>query len=129
MSGRVLVCGGRRYGYCSPDATPAQVAKARWERDVLVRVLDASGATTIIHGEASGADSLAGAWAAEHGIPCLPFPADWKTHGKAAGPIRNQSMIDNAAPDVVIAFPGGHGTRDMKRRARKAGIPVVPVTC
>lgn len=30
-------------------------------------------------------------------------------------------------PDVVVAFPGGQGTADAVRRARKAGIGVVIV--
>jgi acyl-CoA synthetase (NDP forming) len=52
------------------------------------------------------------------------FPANWKKHGKSAGPIRNQLMLDVGKPDLVIAFPGGSGTADMIRRARKAGVPV-----
>lgn len=42
----------------------------------------------------------------------------------AAGPIRNQHMLDIGKPDVVLAFPGGRGTEDMIRRAEKAGVPV-----
>ena len=37
---------------------------------------------------------------------------------------RNQEMIDEGQPGFVIAFPGGRGTADMKRRAKKAGLPV-----
>jgi hypothetical protein len=48
--------------------------------------------------------------------------------GKAAGPIRNQRMIDEGKPDLVIAFPGGRGTADMVSRAKKAGIPVQEIT-
>lgn len=51
-------------------------------------------------------------------------PADWKTHGKRAGSIRNQKMIDDYHPQLVVAFPGGAGTADMVRRARAAGIEV-----
>lgn len=43
----------------------------------------------------------------------------------AAGPIRNQQMLDDGKPDLVVAFPGGKGTADMVRRARVAGIPTI----
>jgi hypothetical protein len=56
---------------------------------------------------------------------CSP---DWKTHGKAGGPIRNQMMLDDYKPQVVIAFPGGSGTADMVRRAHATqGIDVIEV--
>jgi predicted Rossmann-fold nucleotide-binding protein len=42
--------------------------------------------------------------------------------GLAAGPIRNQQMIDEGKPDLVIAFPGGAGTHDMMARATKANL-------
>jgi hypothetical protein len=50
--------------------------------------------------------------------------ADWNTHGRAAGPIRNQRMLDEVKPELVVAFPGGRGTADMVRRAREAGVNV-----
>lgn len=56
-----------------------------------------------------------------------PHPADWSTHGKAAGPIRNQQMAD-ARADLCLAFPGGKGISDMVRRAERAGIPVRHIT-
>lgn len=72
---------------------------------------------------------MASEWAAKrHGeVIERPFPADWVTLGKAAGPIRNQQMLDEAKPDWVVAFPGGNGTADMVRRARKAGVKIVEV--
>lgn len=54
--------------------------------------------------------------------------ADWNEYGRAAGPIRNQEMVD-AGADVCLAFPtGGPGTRDCMRRARDAGIRVFDMT-
>ena len=44
--------------------------------------------------------------------------------GKRAGPLRNQRMLDEGKPDLVVAFPGGGGTKDMVRRAVKAGVSV-----
>ena len=59
-----------------------------------------------------------------HNIECLTFPADWKTYGRAAGPLRNARMIAEGKPDLVLAFPGGRGTADMTRKARAAGVEV-----
>jgi hypothetical protein len=55
------------------------------------------------------------------------YEADWATHGKRAGPIRNIKMLDEEKPRVVIAFPGGAGTANMMKIGREAGVPVVEV--
>ena len=95
------------------------------DRDWLFRDLDAfrstRGVTIIISGCARGADTLGIEWAEARGIEVGRFPADWDTHGRAAGPIRNQRMLDEGKPDLVVAFPGGRGTADMVRRARARG--------
>jgi hypothetical protein len=111
MRMRVLICGGRdfRDGAMLSDALVPYRGKAK----------------VVIHGDATGADRLADKWGKIWGALVLPFPADWTTHGRAAGPIRNQQMIDEGKPDIVIAFPGGRGTADMVRRAEKAGIEVI----
>jgi len=80
----------------------------------------------LIHGGASGADALADRWAKKRLVPCEVFPADWKKHGRAAGPIRNQEMLDQH-PQIVVAFPGGRGTQDMILRAKRAKITVIIV--
>lgn len=115
MQQRVLVCGGRDY---------SDVGQLF---DVLDTAHAANPIVDVIHGNASGADSLAHEWAYRRRIRMRPFTADWKKHGKAAGPIRNQRMLDEGRPDMVIAFPGGRGTADMIERANKAGVPVVIV--
>lgn len=125
---RVLVCGGRDYR----------------DRDAVFRVLDwwreEYGVAEVIHGACGlyeytagrgatsgrlqGADRWADEWAIARGVPVRHFLADWRAHGRAAGPIRNQRMLDEVRPDVVIAFPGGRGTADMVQRARAAGVRV-----
>lgn len=126
-----LVCGGRTYGVPT-DRTPEDLARTDEERTLLFIHLDAlhhiEPVTCLVHGAAPGADSLAKEWADLRGISSFGFPADWATHGKAAGPMRNQRMLDEGKPNVVIAFPGGRGTADMTRRARAAGIPVVLIS-
>lgn len=117
---RVLVCGGRDY------ANHDRVHEA------LDLLHDADTIVAIIHGGASGADAFAEHWALTHfdweSIDCIAFPADWKEHGRAAGPIRNARMLHEGKPDLVVAFPGGRGTADCVGRARELGIDVLEVT-
>ena len=70
-------------------------------------------------------DLFTRAWCEAHEIPCYVFEADWNEFGRAAGPIRNRAMVDQA-PDVVFAFPCGRsrGTRNCIKLAREAGIKV-----
>jgi hypothetical protein len=81
--------------------------------------------TRVVHGAAKGADTFTGNWAREMEIDCISCPARWNVDGKAAGPLRNERMLLDWRPDLVIAFPGGRGTNDMKARAHRAGIEVV----
>ena len=112
---KVLVCGGRDYT----------------DRAALWSILDALGppeVSEIISGMARGADTLAVEWASRFGFPLRAFPAEWDKHGRSAGPIRNQRMLDEGKPDLVVAFPGGRGTADMVSRAEKAGVRVIQPT-
>ena len=70
----------------------------------------------LIQGGARGADSLAKYWALRNNIPVAEFIANWNLQGRAAGPIRNQAMLDWGVPDLAIAFPGNKGTADMTER-------------
>ena len=113
---RVLVCGGRNYN----------------NEEVLFRVLDGYHELdyfidTILQGGATGADALAAKWATSRGVTCEVYFPDWKKFGPSAGPKRNQRMIDQGNPGVVIAFPGGRGTADMVRRAKRANIEVIEI--
>jgi hypothetical protein len=83
--------------------------------------------TVIIHGGARGADALADQWAVCNWLMPEVYPADWDKHGRAAGPLRNQRMLDEGKPDLVVAFSGGSGTTDMVRRARKTNVRVIEI--
>src|ERR1700677_2668197 len=112
---RVLVCGGR-------DFTNYLLLHKE-----LLLLYHCNKITEVIHGGARGADKMGGKWFTDRHIPERVFKANWELHGKAAGPIRNQQMLDEGKPDLVIAFPGGNGTRDMIQRAKKAGIRVIEI--
>lgn len=115
---RVLVCGGRDFSdHALVYSTLDGLEDARG-----VRI------THIIEGGARGADKLAAAWAKIHPtVTLLTFKADWDAHGRFAGPKRNQRMLDEGKPDLIVAFPGGRGTADMIKRAKAAGVEVVEV--
>jgi hypothetical protein len=120
MTLRVLVTGGRSY------QDRAKVYS------ILDRALAAGRVGLIIHGAAQGADTLAWDWAEERNVDCLPIPAKWRrfdgTTNRGAGPIRNGLMLRLLKPDLILAFPGGNGTADMKKQARAAGVRMVEVT-
>lgn len=112
----LLVCGGRNFS----------------DEELMRQWLSNLQPSSIIHGGASGADSLAGSVAAAMGLPVTVYSANWKEYGRAAGPLRNQAMIaalHNAAKGgwtvKVLAMPGGRGTADMVKRATEAKFEVV----
>jgi hypothetical protein len=111
---RALVCGGRHFHN--------EVALEKY-LDMLHAIYRID---FVMHGDNKGfdgkpgADALADNWAFKRHIPCKPYPADWDRYGKPGGPIRNKQMLDEGKPDVVVAFPGGKGTRNMLTQAIEA---------
>jgi hypothetical protein len=116
MITRYLICGGRDFS----DQTLLDKALAA----LILHPKDA----VIIHGDARGADRMGAKWGLERGAKVEPYPADWERYRGAAGPIRNQAMLDHGQPDVVLAFPGGKGTADMVKRARARRIVTIVIT-
>jgi len=124
MNHYVLLCGGRDFGEFTGD-------EERVVEAVRFLAVFYGDKLRVMHGAARGADRLGGKAAISFGVPVKEFPADWDTHGKKAGSIRNQRMLDyllmcqrKGHSVQVVAFPGGTGTADMIRRAEAAGITV-----
>lgn len=113
---RVMVCGDRNW-------TDRQT--------ILNRLAKLPKDTIIIEGGARGADILALSCAKELGLDVAHYPAKWRLYGKAAGPIRNELMLEEGNPDLVIAFhndlPSSKGTSNMVGLANRAGVSVVIV--
>lgn len=81
--------------------------------------------TEVVSGCApEGADKFGERWAKQNNILVKQFPADWLTHGKAAGMLRNVQMADYA--DALIAIWDGEsvGTRNMIGEMGKRQKPV-----
>jgi hypothetical protein len=113
-----LICGGRNFDCMETfDAVMGQLV-GMWGLP-----------SKIVHGAASGADSLADRWGKRVAIEVIAMPAEWEKHGSAAGPLRNEDMLMQHKPKRVIAFPGGRGTADMVRRAknRRGEIDVIEI--
>jgi len=113
---RILVCGGRDFAHLELFNHTMSQCEPYFSNQFCV-----------ISGDAKGADRMAIAWAAERGVPIIKMPANWQYYGNNAGPVRNMWMLDWGLPDLIIAFPGGSGTRNMCDQARARGIDVYPV--
>lgn len=82
--------------------------------------------------ELTGADRWAHEWATERGVEAHGMPANWKRHGRRAGPFRNGHLIEFARQAarwhwdrvMVLACPGGRDTADCVKQARKNGLTV-----
>ncbi len=108
----LAVTGGR--DYC-PD----------WSDYVRIdRAILKLGVTTLRHGGCRGADLAVADHVAHNfaNVRVVLFAADWKKHGRAAGPRRNALMLRGA--DALLALPGGKGTADACQRAKDLLVPV-----
>lgn len=110
-SSKILICGSRNWH----------------DRDKIIeRFKTISTNSIIIHGGCNGADSISGEIASSLGISVMCYPANWKEFGRSAGPRRNQQMLDEGKPDLVIVFhedlQNSRGTLDMMKRAKKSGV-------
>lgn len=116
---KVIIAGGR-------DFNDYELLKEKCDFFLKNKIMEGR-RITIISGHASGADSLGERYAQEGGLQCEQHPADWKTHGKAAGFIRNAEMA--AIADALIAFWDGksRGTANMINTARAKGLRVAVI--
>lgn len=114
---RILVTGSRNW---TGRITIEMALYEAW------RTLGFPQSVTLVHGACpTGADAVADEAGRRNGWEMERHRADWDKYGKAAGPIRNQEMVD-AGADICVAFllPESRGTRDCIRRAKAAGIEV-----
>lgn len=121
---KLLICGGRHFGDYSLLESVVEEILEKFE----LAYCDLE----IVSGHCEGADQLGESFAANHGIPTKIFRADWKTYGRAAGPIRNKAMVDyiSAFPrSTVLAFvsENSRGTKNTVGLAKKKNIPVIEI--
>lgn len=99
---KLIIAGGRDY---------------RLTKDDLAKLDAIEGVTEVVSGGCRGVDSDRELWARSKGLAIRRFPADWKAHGRQAGPRRNSEMAQYA--DAVALFTGGKGTASMECEARR----------
>lgn len=86
--------------------------------------------TEVISGGAEGVDSEAQHFASHmghDGTPFKLFSADWKKHGRAAGPIRNKQMAEYGHALLLIWDGESRGSFNMKQEMLKLKKPVFEV--
>ena len=84
----------------------------------------------VVCGGAKGADSHGEYWASmqEPPAPVKYFHADWATHGKAAGPLRNRDMALYADALVLVWDGKSKGSLNMLELALSYGLKLYVLT-
>lgn len=120
-----LICGGR-------DLDTPEADQAMMEVVGFLALFYGVG-LRIMHGAATGIDTLAQNAADHYNVTTKAFPADWG-RGPKAGPERNEKMAgllvaweQQGHTVEVIAFPGGRGTAHMATFADRCGLNVTHI--
>jgi hypothetical protein len=112
---KVIIAGSRHMPFS--DYPLIARAAARFEETI-------GPITEVVCGLARGADTFGKKWAMlEKGIPVKDFPADWDTHGKKAGPIRNGEMAEYADALIAFLYPNSRGTANMIQQMQNRNKP------
>ncbi len=122
---RLLVCGGRDYEKVRYVFSVLSGLKPR----PLLLIQGGNKGTRRDGKFYPGADLIARIWAELSDVPNVEYAVDHVVDGPwpAAGPRRNQRMLEKSKPTLGMAFPGGRGTADMVRRMKAAGLHVIEV--
>lgn len=91
-------------------------------KDKLDKAKEYFGIFEVVSGKAKGADSLGERYAKENNLPIKEFPADWDTHGKKAGYLRNEQMAQYADGCIVFWDGVSKGTQHMINLANQYNI-------
>jgi hypothetical protein len=96
--------------------------------DLVVRAIHESGwtdeITEVLCGMASGVDLSGKAWADAHGIEVKQFFANWRAHGRSAGPRRNEMMVRYADALILVWDGKSPGSSDVLRKAKVQGLRI-----
>lgn len=140
----VHVCGSR-YGYTvvtneytkgDTDSLSDEHINRLFARALYATEVNQTSVSEVVHGDNDDSpDRWASKWADNHThIENTAYPADWDEHGKAAGPIRNEEMVNYLCEQIEsgrvvtsIAFfwdenGKSKGTQDMINKLKSNGI-------
>lgn len=108
---KLLICGDRNWT----------------DEKLIIAELERLKPELVIHRECKGPSTIGGQAAEYLGIAHLECGANWHDHGRQAGEIANEALVQ-MAPDLVLAFHDNMDaskiTKDVIARATAAGIPV-----
>lgn len=107
---KVIIAGGRDYH--NYDTLLEAIAESQLQ------------ISTVISGGAKGVDALGEQYAESMNMQLDVYHADWERHGRAAGPIRNRKMAENAEALIAIWDGKSKGTKNMIETAEKLGLIV-----
>ena len=112
---KIVVTGGRGYE----------------DFDMVARVLDSLDPDEVYVGDCpTGVDAITLQWCQVSKVKRQRFKARWTEFGRAAGPRRNREMLNAAVEDevkILVAFPGGKGTKDCTYAATRLDMIVLRV--
>ena len=96
------------------------------DKEALEHAINASGwdIEQVVSGTCRGVDVMGEEWGKENGVDVRQFPADWLTHGRIAGELRNRDMAHYADGLILLWDGKSPGASCMLREANKAGIKV-----
>ena len=112
---KLIIAGGRDF---NDHARLTEVMRKGWLGPLRGKQV------SVVCGKARGADASGEQFARALGLHVYEFPADWNTHGKRAGFMRNADMAHFA--DGLLAFWDGEsrGTDNMIQQMKRLGKPV-----
>ena len=111
---KLIIAGSR--GLYRPEAVDALLGAYSWW------------ASEVVSGCARGADKAGEAWARDHGVPVVRFPADWRRHGRKAGPMRNREMAAYADALALLWDGESVGSKHILGVAKSIGMPWIMAT-
>lgn len=99
---RLIIFGGREYTNYDQLCLEMGIWLKRFKKEEMEIVSGAcddaiNGKLTFVRDDGTkvyGADGLGEKWAKENEVNIVYCPADWATHKKSAGPIRNKAMAE-----------------------------------
>jgi hypothetical protein len=112
---RIIVSGGR--SHCDLELVQRELTKLHLRMPIDV----------VIHGCCGARAGAIEHWARLQGLGVVRYPPNWERFGHRGEILRNSFMLKDSRPDLVVAFPGGHGTADLVQRARNAGVMVLEI--
>lgn len=116
---KLIIAGGRDI---DEEIAYGEIVSLRAQNHVICH------ADEIVSGKCpTGADLAGEEYAEFYDIPVKAFPADWKKHGRAAGPIRNREMAEYADALLLLWDGKSRGSASMKKEMQRLGKPVFEV--